>query len=82
VNAHATSELESTFMRGADAFQGVGGGDFQARCDSCLRSSPVVSGVREVFLSRAAELGWSMTDAGAWRCPLCSDSHLGRYALR
>jgi len=61
--------------------KGLGGGCFQAQCDSCVRSSPIVSGVLDDFSRRATELGWAMTSTGMWRCPLCRNRKLGRYAL-
>lgn len=59
--------------------KGIGGGCFQAQCDSCTRFSPVVSGALDEFLRQASELGWATTSTGVWRCPLCGNRELGRY---
>jgi hypothetical protein len=54
---------------------------YQARCELCLRSSPIVGGGMATMLVRIAELGWRLGPEHTWMCPLCNQPSSGRYAL-
>lgn len=43
----------------------------QARCSSCLRSSPILEGDTDEVTAQLIDLEWGQTRAGAWRCPIC-----------
>lgn len=51
---------------------------FQARCDGCLRPSPVVEGEVRDALKRVIELGWATAGNGGWSCPICHNRHESR----
>lgn len=44
---------------------------YQVRCDSCMRSSPVVEGEIRDALRRVVELGWVAGGTDGWACPIC-----------
>ncbi len=46
---------------------------YQARCDSCLRPSPVVEGEVRDALKRVVELGWTAGGTSGWACPICRE---------
>jgi DNA-binding response OmpR family regulator len=46
---------------------------FQARCEPCLRPSPVLVGSIESAMRRATDLGWKHDASGAWTCPVCQE---------
>jgi YesN/AraC family two-component response regulator len=46
---------------------------FQARCDSCHRSSPVVEGQIHDALKTVVALGWITERHGGFACPVCRD---------
>lgn len=46
---------------------------YQARCDGCMRPSPVIEGQIRDALKRVVELGWVTAPNGGWACPICRD---------
>ena len=46
---------------------------YQARCDTCHRSSPITEGHVQDALKRIVELGWTTHRHGAFACPVCKE---------
>jgi hypothetical protein len=51
----------------------VDANQYQARCEPCLRPSPILTGTIESAMRRATDLGWRVDAAGAWTCPVCQE---------
>jgi CheY-like chemotaxis protein len=45
---------------------------FQARCEPCLRPSPILRGTITEAASKIVELGWTAGPT-TWTCPICRD---------
>jgi len=56
--------------RSKESLQRCAGGELQARCDSCLRASPLLGPDLVAAERRAARLGWSRRRE-RWSCPVC-----------
>jgi len=77
-------DLEAAFQEPehAPTLHRIDEGHFQAQCNVCLRSSPVVCGEIEDALIRVTDLGWTTaTPREMWSCPLCQGRASGRYAV-
>ncbi|MDB5216456.1 MAG: chemotaxis protein CheY [Myxococcaceae bacterium] len=53
---------------------------FQACCDTCHRSSPVVEGLIEDALKTVVALGWTTQQHGGFACPVCRDPGSQRHS--
>ena len=53
-------------------FERIDAARCQARCSSCLRSSPILEGDVVDVTAVLVDLDWTSNTKGVWRCPICN----------
>jgi hypothetical protein len=56
----------------------VGKGRYEAKCSSCSRSSPAVTGDETEAIMRLTDLAWARAVDGKWCCPVCTSRSTAR----